>query len=199
MYGDGTDNKEKVMLYLIADKEVPGMLEYFRERGLNISKLFTDIGEARSNLLLQENRIRIVIIDSGTGRFVSTIVRKELVDLIGISDEDNLFTVFYTDPVIKSSVLNDLSKELYTIDWFKFTTTVAVVATMLKYKEEYIPDDDYDNILDIDVDSALKNKVNPDNESDNDNDDTTYTFSSIKKLNELIQDKNDIPGFKMNL
>lgn len=199
MYGDGTDNKEKVMLYLIVDKEVPGMLEYFRERGLNISKLFTDIGEARSNLLLQENKIRIVIIDSGTGRFVSTIVRKELVDLIGISDEDNLFTVFYTDHVIKSSVLNDLSKELYTIDWFKFTTTVAVVATMLKYKEEYIPDDDYDNILDIDVESALKSRVNPDSESDKDIDNTTYTFSSIKKLNELIQDKNDIPGFKMNL
>lgn len=141
-----TENIEKpkdLILYIIMDKSNPSTLQYYRECGINVSKIFTNINDAKDTLLMQINPVKILIVDTGTGRFSAMGSRKELLDLMGICDEDARISVYYTDTVIKSEVEYNESFEERNIHWHKFKSNTDVVAHLLRNigKENYI----YDN------------------------------------------------------
>lgn len=143
---DTTEDAEKpkdLILYIIMDKSNPSTLQYYRECGVNVSKIFTNINDAKDTLLMQINPVKILIVDTGTGRFSAMGSRKELLDLMGICDEDARISVYYTDTVIKSEVEYNESFEERNIHWHKFKSNTDVVAHLLKNigKENYI----YDN------------------------------------------------------
>lgn len=143
---DTTENIEKpkdLILYIIMDKSNPSTLQYYRECGINVSKIFTNINDAKDTLLMQINPVKILIVDTGTGRFSAMGSRKELLDLMGICDEDARISVYYTDTVIKSEVEYNESFEERNIHWHKFKSNTDVVAHLLRNigKENYI----YDN------------------------------------------------------
>ena len=125
------------------DKSNPSTLQYYRECGVNVSKIFTNINDAKDTLLMQINPVKILIVDTGTGRFSAMGSRKELLDLMGICDEDARISVYYTDTVIKSEVEYNESFEERNIHWHRFKSNTDVVAHLLKNigKENYI----YDN------------------------------------------------------
>lgn len=145
-------SKERdLILYIITDKANPSMLEYYRECGVNVSRIFTNINDAKDTLLMQINPVKIVIVDTGTGRFSAMGARKELLDLMGICDEDAKISVYYTDTVIKSEVEYNDTLERISIHWHKFRSNIDVVAHLLKNKgkENYIYDsDDKDKVKD---------------------------------------------------
>ena len=95
---------EDVVLYIITDRHLPNMLQYYRERGVNVSNIFDNIEDARSALILNIEKSRLVILDTGMGQFSNMGTRRQIIDLIGISDEENRISVYYTDSVIKSEV-----------------------------------------------------------------------------------------------
>lgn len=141
-----TEDAEKpkdLILYIIMDKSNPSTLQYYRECGVNVSKIFTNINDAKDTLLMQINPVKILIVDTGTGRFSAMGSRKELLDLMGICDEDARISVYYTDTVIKSEVEYNESFEERNIHWHKFKSNTDVVAHLLRNigKENYI----YDN------------------------------------------------------
>lgn len=143
---DITEDAEKpkdLILYIIMDKSNPSTLQYYRECGVNVSKIFTNINDAKDTLLMQINPVKILIVDTGTGRFSAMGSRKELLDLMGICDEDARISVYYTDTVIKSEVEYNESFEERNIHWHRFKSNTDVVAHLLKNigKENYI----YDN------------------------------------------------------
>lgn len=143
---DTTENIEKpkdLILYIIMDKSNPSTLQYYRECGINVSKIFTNINDAKDTLLMQINPVKILIVDTGTGRFSAMGSRKELLDLMGICDEDARISVYYTDTVIKSEVEYNESFEERNIHWHRFKSNTDVVAHLLRNigKENYI----YDN------------------------------------------------------
>lgn len=143
---DTTENIEKpkdLILYIIMDKSNTSTLQYYRECGINVSKIFTNINDAKDTLLMQINPVKILIVDTGTGRFSAMGSRKELLDLMGICDEDARISVYYTDTVIKSEVEYNESFEERNIHWHKFKSNTDVVAHLLRNigKENYI----YDN------------------------------------------------------
>lgn len=143
---DTTENIEKpkdLILYIIMDKSNPSTLQYYRECGINVSKIFTNINDAKDTLLMQINPVKILIVDTGTGRFSAMGSRKELLDLMGICDEDARISVYYTDTVIKSEVEYNESLEERNIHWHRFKSNTDVVAHLLRNigKENYI----YDN------------------------------------------------------
>lgn len=143
---DTTENIEKpkdLILYIIMDKRNPSTLQYYRECGINVSKIFTNINDAKDTLLMQINPVKILIVDTGTGRFSAMGSRKELLDLMGICDEDARISVYYTDTVIKSEVEYNESFEERNIHWHRFKSNTDVVAHLLRNvgKENYI----YDN------------------------------------------------------
>ena len=147
-----TDKPRDLILYIIIDKANPAMLQYYRECGVKVSKIFTNINDAKDTLLMQVDPVKILIIDTGTGRFSAMGSRKELLDLMGICDEDAMISVFLTDTVIKSEVEYNESFETKKIHWYKFKSNTDVIAKLLqaKDKENYIYDDnDKDTIDDI--------------------------------------------------
>lgn len=159
---DTVEEDEKprdLILYIIIDKNNPSLLQYYRECGVNVSKVFTNINDAKDTLLMQIEPVKILIVDTGTGRFSAMGSRKELIDLMGICDEDARISVYYTDTVIKSEVEYNGSFEERDIHWHKFKSNTDVVAHLLrnKGKENYIYDNEdkdkvkevADDILDI--------------------------------------------------
>lgn len=139
-------SKIDLILYIIADKAQPGLTGYYRNYGANVTKIFTNISEARDTLLMQIEPFRVIVIDSGTGRFTNIGSRRELIDLLGICDVDTRISVFYTDSAIKADV--ELSDEVEDkeISWYKYKSTPDVIAHILQNrdKENYIIDsDDY--------------------------------------------------------
>ena len=141
-----TDESQKlqdIVLHFVIDKSTSDMLDYFRGYGINVSRIFNNIEEAKNEILMQINPCRIVIVDTGTGRFSLMGARKALVDLLGIGDEDNKISVFYTDSVIKDDISMAEEVDNKQIDWIKYRSTADILATLLQKskKENYIIDD----------------------------------------------------------
>lgn len=130
-------SNDSLDLYLVSDKAVPGLLEYLNDCGLAVTDIFDGVEPLKNTLLLQSSRARIVIIDSGTGRFISPNVRKELVDIIGMNDENLQFTIFYTDNILKSTTIQELGKMGKELEWVKYSSTVVVAAYLLMKHEKY--------------------------------------------------------------
>lgn len=128
---------EDVVLYILTDRHLPNMLQYYRERGVNVSNIFDSIEDARSALILNIEKSRLVILDTGMGQFSNMGTRRQIIDLIGISDEENRISVHYTDSVIKSEV--EYSDEVMgrEISWHKYRSTADVIAHILKHTNEH--------------------------------------------------------------
>lgn len=146
-----TDESQKlqdIVLHFVIDKSTSDMLDYFRGYGVNVSRIFNNIEEAKNEILMQINPCRIVIVDTGTGRFSLMGARKALVDLLGIGDEDNKISVFYTDSVIKDDISMAEEVDNKQIDWIKYRSTADILATLLQKskKENYIIDDTLDEV-----------------------------------------------------
>lgn len=149
---DTVDEQPKVkpdyILYVVSDRITHGTLPYMRNSGLKVTGIFDQIDVLRNKLLMQFNSVRIVVIDSGTGKFVTPTIRKELIDMIGVNDENIKFTVFYTDSVLKSDAMEELGKAAKSVEWIKYKGTPVVVATMLLHDENYVYDLDGDGVPD---------------------------------------------------
>ena len=130
-------NEEGIIAYLVIDRPVHGLLEYFRGCGIAISNIFTDIVDARNAVLMQSEPCRIVVVDTGLGRFTTTKTRQELIDMLGICDESNKVSVYYTDSVIKIDSMRALGKNKAGIDWRRYKGTASVVANLLQYGDKY--------------------------------------------------------------
>lgn len=152
---DGQDNVKDLILYIIMDKNNPLVLQYLRDYGINISKIFTNINDAKDTLLMQLNPVKILIVDTGTGRFSAIGARKEILDLMGICDEDARISIYYTDTVLKSEVEYNDGIEAKDIHWHKYKSIADVAAHLLmnKNREKYIYEaDDIDKCATIDKD-----------------------------------------------
>lgn len=132
--------KEDMVLYVIIDRDIPGLVRYMTESGLKVSGIYNSITEVKNAVLMQSEPTRIVVIDTGLGKFTTTKMREELIDMLGISDEQNKTTVFYTDSVLKIDTNKSLGKSGKSIEWIKYTTTSIVVATIMSYEETYVYD-----------------------------------------------------------
>ena len=152
--GNTEDEESEQVLYVVTDRPVHGLVNYFRECGLNVSNIYDNIVDVRNTVLIESEPCRIVIMDTGLGRFTTTQTRKELIDLIGICDDNTKVTVFYTDSALKVDSKRELGRGNVGIDWFEYNGTVNVVAQVLQYEERYKlngkPDelDKQENVLD---------------------------------------------------
>lgn len=133
--------ESEMVLYVITDKPIPGLLEYMRSFGLNVTAVFSQVDLARGYLLMQSLPTRVVIVDSGTGKFMTTTIRKELIDMIGVNGEDSKFTVFYSDSALKSDANSSLGKVAKSVEWIKYSNTAVMVASLLLHHEKYILDE----------------------------------------------------------
>ena len=133
--------KQKVSLFVLTDKLTPHMMEFARDSGLAVSNIFTSVDDLKSLLMTTFGVTRIVVVDSGTGRFVAPATRKDLIDAIGMADDDVKFTVFYTSNLLKEDAKNTLADNSDNVEWVPYKCTSVCVAVMLMHKaEEYVYD-----------------------------------------------------------
>lgn len=126
------------VLYVVTDRLTYGLLDYMRNCGLNVANIYDNIDTVRNMMIMQMQPLRIVVIDSGTGKFITPTIRKDLIDMIGMADEDIDFTIFYTDSIIKSNTIEEVGKDSKNIEWFEYESTSVCVANIMSHKENYI-------------------------------------------------------------
>lgn len=167
VYVDNTvNNEDKIKniesnLYILTDRQSPNMLEYFRNNGLNVSKIFSNLQEARDFLIYQMEPSMLVIIETGLGKFTGSNARKELISTLGICDVDEgtiRIAVFYSNNSIKSDAAESIEIDYRKIKWFKYENTAQVVARILEMDIKCIQSYDYDIVEEIDENSSLKFK-----------------------------------------
>ena len=144
--------EKEYILYIITDRKNPYMLEYMRQFDINVTRIFTNITEAKDTLLMQVNPAKIVIVDTGTGRFSTIGQRKELIDLMGIADDEAMISVYQTDTVLRSEIKYNEAFDSRDIHWHKYKSTADIVAHLLnnKGREKYVIDlDDKEEIQEI--------------------------------------------------
>jgi len=152
------ESNNEYILYAIIDKRLPGLLEYMRESGLNVSRIFQNITDARNTILMQYRPARIIVIETGMGIFTATKVRQEIIDMLSLSDDDSKITVFYTSSVLKMDAVKTIGETNKNIEWVNFKSVVDVIADVLLYKETYLDDDYVDSVEDVCEESILKHK-----------------------------------------
>lgn len=130
------------ILFIISDKVFSGMLGYFRHYGSKVSKIFSNIEEAKNELMMQVDPCKIVVIDSGTGRFTGMSARNQLLELMSLSDNENRVAIFYTDSVIREEARNHSDIQEKDITWHNFKNMAGVLAVLLQNlkKENYVYD-----------------------------------------------------------
>ena len=125
------------VLCMVIDKPVHGLINYFRECGINISNIYNNIEDVRDALLIETNPCRIIVVETGTGRFATIKARQNIVDMIGICDENNKVSVFYTESAIKTESIRKLGKDKKGLDWYKYKGSLQTAIKILEYNEKY--------------------------------------------------------------
>jgi len=151
--------KEKIVLYVITDREPDRILSYFRAHGIYVAKVFNSIEDARNKILMLDSKCRIVVIETGLGMFSSMKMKKELIDMLGICDENNHVSVYYVDTSIKSETLKELGKQKKSINWNRYYNIYSVVKDLSNIEtEEYIQREDDDEEQSLEEEQMKKFK-----------------------------------------
>lgn len=135
---DIMDNDNELALYILTERYVPNLAEKAAKCGLYINEIFNNIEETKVAMLIETRPSRLVIVESGLGKFTRTTTRQELVDLIGLCDVDKKVAVFYTNSLIKSEVQKVLTRRQGSISWYYYKGTMDVLEKLLELGEKYI-------------------------------------------------------------
>lgn len=193
--------KPKMVLYIVIDRPVGGMINYLRECGVKVSAIFNNITDIKNTVLMQSEPTRVVVVDTGLGKFSATAMRKELVDMFGISDEQNRTTVFFTDSVIKMETTRELGRSgSKHIEWLPYKSTAIIAATLLSYDEEYVYDsEDKDDAIPTEAE-ILGIKGLPMKEKYESSPMDIRGMSSESIIQNLFSDHSEaLPGYKVRL
>lgn len=126
--GTELDEIETLELYLLIDNEKEKFNKYMREVGMPVKERFTEIEEADDVMLLADNKYRMVIVDTGTGKFTGVKARKKIADLVGMVDDDIRISVFYSDEALKHEIQNAIGKKKFKqIQCERYNGTVDMV------------------------------------------------------------------------
>lgn len=131
-------NKEvERALYIVTDRKTDKLMKYIDSVGLNVTKVYESITDARNELLLEFDPYRVVVVDTGTGKFTNVSSRKELMDMVGIMDEEARVSIIYTESALKSEAKSILGRRYKEIHWERYKGTPNVVTDIVKLKEIY--------------------------------------------------------------
>ncbi len=132
----GNDNE--LALYILTERHIPDLAEKAAKYRLYINGIFNNIEDTKVAMLIETRPSRLVIVESGLGKFTRTTTRQELVDLIGLCDVDKKVAVFYTNSLIKSEVQKVLTRRQGSISWYYYKGAMDVLEKLLELGEKYI-------------------------------------------------------------
>ena len=141
---NGNSIKREYVLYIVTDKQADGLLSYFRYYGLKVSKVFNNIKDASEAVVMSMTPCKVVVMETGRGKFTSVSNRKSLMEVLslgaetsnGDDDYNNEVEIFYTDSIVKAEAKNSVEFDYRKLKWHNYSTTAVVLATLLQELKE---------------------------------------------------------------
>lgn len=131
------EGDDEIELIVVADNLNNKFKQYMNEVGVYANEVYDKLEMARDSMLLQMGRYRIVVIESGKGSFTSIAARGELIDMVGMADEEAMISIFYTDEALRSEGRHRLGQKYKSINWHKYSTTADTCNEIYKLHERY--------------------------------------------------------------
>lgn len=147
---------------VLTDRYHSNLLRYFRGCGFNVRKVYTDLKQLRNSVMFAYGPVRVVIIDTGLGKFTNLSARAEIKDILGMVEDTCRISFFYTDTISLNEAKDSSEFNWKDIDWHKYVSTASTVATMLKTaqkkNEKYIIEEDISEEDEVTWESVMSGK-----------------------------------------
>lgn len=207
---DGNSIKREYVLYIVTDKQADGLLSYFRYYGCKVSKVFTNIKDASEAVVMSMTPCKVVVIETGRGKFTSVSNRKNLMEVLSLGaetdtsdgDYNNEVEIFYTDSIVKAEAKNSVEFDYKKLKWHKYSTTAVVLATLLQELKEEAYVYEYEDKEEIDKsDDLIKFKGVPakTNERMDIGLPALRLFEILEHEGDNITDDESLPGYKIRV
>lgn len=207
---NGNSIKREYVLYIVTDKQADGLLSYFRYYGCKVSKVFTNIKDASEAVVMSMTPCKVVVIETGRGKFTSVSNRKNLMEVLSLgaetntSDEDynNEVEIFYTDSIVKAEAKNSVEFDYRKLKWHNYSTTAVVLATLLQELKEETYIYEYEDSEEIDKsDDLIKFKGIPAKTKERMDIGlpALRLFEILEHEGDNITDDESLPGYKIRV
>lgn len=147
---------EDKTLILLLDNPKAGIISYLSQLGIEVKSLHTDVETLNMSLLsyTTEDKCRVVVVDSGTGKFTSKEAEYNLYGLIDLLNPSIFsLTVLYTNKsffkFVKNTVnnINTSSETALNVDYVQYETIKTLVDTLKSYPERYMEKGAEDTVI----------------------------------------------------
>lgn len=147
---------EDKTLILLLDNPKAGIISYLSQLGIEVKSLHTDVETLNMSLLsyTTEDKCRVVVVDSGTGKFTSKEAEYNLYGLIDLLNPSIFsLTVFSTNKsffkFVKNTVnsINTSSETALNVDYVQYETIKTLVDTLKSYPERYMEKGAEDTVI----------------------------------------------------
>lgn len=147
---------ENKTLILLLDNPKAGIISYLSQLGIEVKSLHTDVETLNMSLLsyTTEDKCRVVVVDSGTGKFTSKEAEYNLYGLIDLLNPSIFsLTVLSTNKsffkFVKNTVnnINTSSETALNVDYVPYETIKTLVDTLKSYPERYMEKGAEDTVI----------------------------------------------------
>lgn len=147
---------EDKTLILLLDNPKAGIISYLSQLGIEVKSLHTDVETLNMSLLsyTTEDKCRVVVVDSGTGKFTSKEAEYNLYGLIDLLNPSIFsLTVLSTNKsffkFVKNTVnnINTSSETALNVDYVPYETIKTLVDTLKSYSERYMEKGAEDTVI----------------------------------------------------
>ena len=147
---------EDKTLILLLDNPKAGIISYLSQLGIEVKFLHTDVETLNMSLLsyTTEDKCRVVVVDSGTGKFSSKEAEYNLYGLIDLLNPSIFsLTVLSTNKsffkFVKNTVnnINTSSETALNVDYVPYETIKTLVDTLKSYPERYMEKGAEDTVI----------------------------------------------------
>lgn len=124
-------------LYLLLEGQKTGIVEYFYGLGIHITEVTSDTEQLTINLMMTNNKMRLLIVESGLGRIKSVSERENIKTIINtcLQDENKDITILYSSKAFRTELMKEF-KEYKELEFIKYKNTSSIFDTLNKYENE---------------------------------------------------------------
>ena len=147
---------EDKTLILLLDNPKAGIISYLSQLGIEVKSLHTDVETLNMSLLsyTTEDKCRVVVVDSGTGKFTSKEAEYNLYGLVDLLNPSIFsLTVLSTNKsffkFVKNTVnnINTSSETALNVDYVQYEAIKTLVDTLKSYPERYMEKGAEDTVI----------------------------------------------------
>lgn len=120
------------VLYILVERDTKLVGNYLANIGINIKNIYNDIEEVKIAMLVEQRPAKLVIIESGEGKFTYAAAKEEIYDLLGICDTgDRVITIYHVRPTLKTEFRAGRTTGSK-IKWYKYKGMASALSDISK-------------------------------------------------------------------